>query len=330
LTLTNLQLTNAGNYTVVIGYLGGSLTNGPATLTVINPLSLVIGQWDFDDLDLSASCGQDLEFFDSNVGLNTCFASSDLFSLPLLDGQSINVMGFPGTIGGGPMGGYKMRHGLPGNGGGTNVNQYTLIMDLIYPPGSDSLWRSLLQTDPNNADDAEFFISNGNGLGISSVYQGTIQPDTWYRVALAVDLSGPGPNPVVAKFINGVKVGQQTLAAGEDGRWSLSANPNNPWALLFADNDVDVQLGYVSSIQLRSGRLSDATIAHLGGPSPKKIPGCIRAQQEAGNIVIRWTGGVPLQSADELTGPWSDVDGATSPYPVRGPLGAKRFFRPKI
>ena len=32
-----------------------------------------------------------------------------------------------------PMDGYIMRHGLGGTGGGTNVNQYTLIMDMLYP-----------------------------------------------------------------------------------------------------------------------------------------------------------------------------------------------------
>jgi Immunoglobulin domain len=329
LRLTNVQLADAGNYTVEIGYQGGSTTYGVSVLTVINSPSFVIGQWDFNTPDLSASCGQALEFSDLNVDFNTGFGPSDFFDLPLLDGQVVNVMQFPGTLGGPPMSGYRMRHGLSGNGGGTNVNQYTLIMDLIYPPSSDNQWRSLLQTDPNNGDDAEFFISNTDGLGINAVYQGSVISNTWYRLALAVDLSGPGPNPIVAKFINGVKVAEQTLPAGRDGRWSLSGNPDSPYALLFADNDTDVQPGFVSSIQLRSGRLSDAAVASLGGPSAKKIPGCIRISHEAGNIIIRWTGGVPLQSADLVTGPWADVAGATSPYTV--PLsGARKFYRPKL
>jgi hypothetical protein len=329
ITLNNVQLSDSGDYAIVVGYPGGSVTNGTARLTVVHAPAYVIGQWDFDNSDLTASCGHDLEFFDSAVEINTGFSSSEFFGLPPLNEMTVNVMQFSGQIPGSATGGYKMRHGLPGNGGGTNVNQYTLIMDIIYPATSDSQWRSLLQTDPNNSDDADFFVSNGNGLGINSVYHGTIQPDTWHRIALTVDLAGPGPNPIVAKYIDGVKVGQQQLPAGRDGRWSLLAVPSTPYALLFADNDVDVQVGYVSSIQLRGGRLSDAEIAALGSATAKKIPGCISARMESGELVVRWTGGVPLQSADNVTGPWSDVVGAESPHAMSGPLGERKFFRPR-
>ncbi|HXU74975.1 MAG TPA: hypothetical protein VN794_00330, partial [Methylomirabilota bacterium] len=59
------------------------------------------------------------------------------------------------------------------------------------------------------------------------------------------------------------------------------------------------------------------------------IPGCITARIQAGQVVIRWTGGVALEGADQITGPWSTVGGATSPYTVPS-LGAKKFYRPKI
>ena len=59
-----------------------------------------------------------------------------------------------------------------------------------------------------------------------------------------------------------------------------------------------------------------------------RIPGCIKAGLESGSVVIRWTGGVPLQSADTVNGPWSVVNGATSPYTAPG--GTAKFYRPKI
>jgi hypothetical protein len=135
----------------------------------------------------------------------------------------------------------------------------------------------------------------------------------------------------MAKFINGVKVGQQVLTEGLDGRWSLkpSTDANTPWALLFADDTFDVQPGYASSIQIRNGRLADAQIAALGGPSAKKIPGAVRTVTENGQLKIEWSGGVPLQSADNITGPWADVVGATSPYPV-SVNAQKKFYRPKL
>src|SRR5262249_52398005 len=165
-----------------------------------------------------------------------------------------------------------------------------------------------------------------NALGVSGVFSGQVNPDTWYRIALAVDLAGPGPNPIVAKFINGTKVGQQVLSEGRDGRWSLSASPAAPYALLFADNDLDLQAGYANSIQLRSGRLSDAAIAALGGPSANKIPGAVSARIEGGKVVIRWSGAT-LEGAADLAGPWTPIAGATKPFTVPTPLGAMKYYR---
>jgi hypothetical protein len=41
-------------------------------------------------------------------------------------------------------------------------------------------------------------------------------------------------------------------------------------------------------------------------------------------VVIGFTG--QLQSADAILGPWTEVQGATSPYAVTAPSGAK-FYR---
>jgi hypothetical protein len=325
--LTGLQLTSAGNYSVVIGYVGGSVTSSVASLVVFTAEpSRVIGQWDFNNSDLAATCGSDLDYFDNNVAFNTGFGDTDFFGVPRIGGQAVLVMNFPGATAGQPTGGYKMRHGLSGTGGGTNVNQYTLIMDILYPAAANNTFRALLQTDPSNLSENDFRINQDNAIGVTGNFHGTILPDTWYRVALAVDLAGPGPNPIVTKFINGVKVGQHALAEGRDGRWSLSANPDAPFALLFADNDVDEQAGYVSSVQLRAGRLSDASIAAMGGPQATKIPGAVCAQTSGSTITIRWSGSV-LEGADQITGPWNPVPGAAKPYSVPTPLGSRKFYR---
>jgi hypothetical protein len=201
------------------------------------------------------------------------------------------------------------------------VNQYTLIYDLLLPSAA---WRSLLQTGTGNTSDGDVFISNTGGIGISSVYNGNVTAGDWHRVAYAFDLTGPG-SPVLTKFIDGVKVGNQTTGlSAKDGRIAL-----DPYALLFADQDGDVSETFVSSVQFSNGRRPDAFIAALGGASAAKIPGAIKATVEGGSMVIRWTGGVPLQSADSIGGPWSTVAGATSPYtPPAG--GTAKYYRPKI
>ena len=55
-----------------------------------------------------------------------------------------------------------MRHGAKPNGGGHFVNQYTLLMDVMFPAASSGQWRALFQTDPFNHDgnDAEFYVGN--------------------------------------------------------------------------------------------------------------------------------------------------------------------------
>ena len=320
----------SGVYTVRVGYPGG-FTNASATLTLLDPSSaLVTGHWDFEFYNMAATIGFDLEFADDNSANNTFFTDSDFEGIPGIDGENVTLMAFPGADFG-RMSGYIMRHGINANGGGAKVNQYTLIMDVLYPVGSHNADRAILQTNPGNTDNRDIAIGANNGIGVSEGFQGSFAANAWQRIAFALDLAGPGPNPIMAKYINGVKVGQQELSEGLDGRWSLvpANDPNASWALLFADDTAEARPGYVSSIQIRNGRLSDAQIARLGGPS-RKIPGAIRLSTDGGQLTIHWSGGVPLQSAENVTGPWNDVIGATSPYPVPAPLGPRKFYRPKL
>ncbi|MBI3853222.1 MAG: hypothetical protein HY298_23475 [Verrucomicrobia bacterium] len=338
--IQNAQVSDAGSYDVIVSNAGGSVTSSvPALVTVINPGAVVTGQWDFNG-NLAASCGQDLQYFDASVQATTTFNTTANFAIASINGQPATVMKFTPASGSNvspgenpstdAWGGYKMFHGALPNGGGANVNQYTIIYDILYPSSSDLAWRALLQastTATNGGDDSEFYIDDfANGIGINGIYHGNITPDVWHRIALAVDMSGPGIHPVVAKFVDGVKVGEQTEGLDVvDGRFSLQTS----FALLFAENNGYNNDAYVSSVQFSSGRRSDASIASLGGPSAGKIPGCITVRLEGSDIVIRWTGGVPLQSADNIGGPWSDLVGATSPYTVPAPLEVKKFYRPK-
>ena len=325
LVLTNLQPGDAGTYNLVVANSGGSTAGATATLTVVDSLAPVMGQWDFSASNLTATCGQDLQYFDATIATATAFGRTTDFFIPDIGGVPTVVMQVTPVI---PFGGYIMRHGIPANGGGAYVNQYTLIMDVLYPSWANSTWRALLQTSPSNADDADFFVNTANGIGISSIYEGNVTPDAWHRLAFAVDLSGPAPSPTVAKFIDGVKVGQQTLGQGRDGRWSLfpASHPTTPWALLLADNDGDNNYAFVSSVQIRGNRLSDAAIAAMGAPTAGKIPGAICIERQGASLSIRWSGDT-LQSATELTGPWTTVAGASKPYVVPTPAGARKFFR---
>ena len=325
LVFPNVSLAAAGSYDVVVTGAGGTVTSAPpaAVLTVINPPVFVTGQWDFLHTNLAASYGIDMQFFDTTVEGDTTFGTTTSFGISDINGVPTPVMHFtPSVL---QWGGYKMYHGAAPNGGGAYVNQYTLVFDIYYPPSTDGTWRSLWQTDENNDanNDGDLFVSTADGLGISSIYDGYISAGAWHRIAAAFDLTVP----VLTKFVDGVKVGNQTAGLSNvDGRFAL-----DPSALAFADNDGDVAEAYVSSVQFSNGRRPDAFIEALGGPSPLKIPGIIRADRVSGQVVIHWSGGVALQSADSLAGPWTTVSGTAgqSSY-TPSPLGPAKFYRPQI
>jgi hypothetical protein len=223
LTINNAQDSDEGTYDVVVTGAGNvSVTSNPATLTVEPaPPAVVTGQWDFNNSNLVATIGQDLEYFNATVQADTTFGTTTSLGIPDIGGSPATVMCYSPS--GGPWAGYIMRHGAQPNGGGSFVNLYTVIYDVFYPPASDLTWRSLLQTSTINTNDGDFFINDANGIGISGNYQGTVTPNQWHRIALVVNLSVPR----VSKYIDGTNAGNQTLSAGIDGRWSL-----DPFALL--------------------------------------------------------------------------------------------------
>src|SRR4030095_14134534 len=93
-------------------------------------------------------------------------------------------------------------------------------------------------------------------------------PGAWHRVAIAYNEAASPPQAI--KYVDGVF--QQVWTGGHqlDGlRRSLA-----PTAVLFGDADGDNERRrmWVNSIQIRAGKLSDAELAALGGPSASGIP----------------------------------------------------------
>jgi hypothetical protein len=302
-----------------------SATSSVATLTYANPLPIIVtGQWDFDAGDLRATTGSALTNFNAAVGTDTQFGTSTSFGIADIGGVPAKVLYYNPSAQ--PWGGYIMPHGAAPNGGGARVNRFTIIYDVLYPASSTGKWRSLLQTNPSNSNDGDFFVNDSNGIGISGNYSGNVAPDVWNRIVGVFDL----PTRTLKKYLNGTLVGTQTLGEGTDGRWSLA-----PTALLFADEDGETNPGYVNSIQFRNGVMSDAEVAALGGVTTDGIPGLapsIASIVKSGNtVVISWTGspGLRLEQNSTLSSAgWTTVPGSagasTATIQITGDAG---FFR---
>ena len=138
LVLSAVDSSSQGTYTVLVsdGY-GGVVSSG-AVLTIYT--RTVTGQWDFLRGNLQATVGADLE----GVG-NT----NNLMAFPVMsiNGAPVPVMAYGSNS---VSQGFYMRHGAKPNGGGQFVNQYTLIMDVMFPAASSGQWRALFQADPFN------------------------------------------------------------------------------------------------------------------------------------------------------------------------------------
>jgi len=249
------------------------------TITLILGLGVparagVTGQWEFNG-DFSAAIGTAIVPQGTAVS-GSVFGTTATFGIPTIGGQVAQVMQFPGFPAPSTANGYQMFHGALANGSysGGDVNKYSLVMDVLYPTASSGTWRALFQTAAANDSDADFFVGNGgaspnpNGIGISGVYNGTISPDTWYRIALVVDLDTPAGTPTYYKYINGALVGSQELRNTRFAPWSL-ASGNPSW--IFSDNDGETALGYVNSVQFSDFAMTAAQIEFLGGPSAAGI-----------------------------------------------------------
>jgi len=284
-----------------------SIIAGTAVRTVVT------GQWDFEACDLSATIGKALRYLDGPAGITateTRFGTCASLGVALINGEDAKIMEVPYTAGVWAPYGYIMEHGISPNGGGTRVNQFTLIMDvLVDTTGAGAA--SLLQMTPANNDDGDLFWQGNNfGQGTGGYNgAGTFTPGEWHRVAIGYDEAATPP--FAAKYVDGVKQDDWTAGHALDNpRRSLA-----PTAVLFADGDGDTERRrmWVNSIQIRSGQLSDAELAALGGPSAGGIPATIPETRVTG----QWDFNVNIAS---MNGQLAPTVGKALQY-LDGPTG---------
>jgi hypothetical protein len=213
----------------------------------------ITGQWDFKHGDLTATIGQNLTYADTVTQAGTKFGTTASFGIPGVAGVSTNVMMFPQTTI--PGGGFAATVGAAANEGGNYVNQYTVIMDVLFPTNSSFLPRALFTSDFVTTD---FMADQNNSIGFSGgAFEGNLTPNTWHRVAVTVDTMG-----TISKFIDGVQVGtDQATPGGLDGPYSIVTQ-----MFLFDDQNTNSQPGYIASLQFQDTKLTKGLIGALGVP----------------------------------------------------------------
>jgi hypothetical protein len=291
-------------------------------IPVATPGTSVAGQWDFENGDLSATIGQALQYYDptfdgptGSAADKTTFGTCSALGVDPINGVDAKVMQVPGDLD--LHYGYAMAHGIAPNGGGTLVNQYTLLMDVFVAttgPGAAAIWRV---KDP--ASDGDLFWQGNNFGQGGGGYNGTgaFTPGAWHRVVAAYDEAGSPP--VVTKFVDAIFQDDWTANQGLDN----TRRAMGPIAWLFSDGTTGAderRQMWVKSIQIRSSKMSNADIIALGAPnglgipavSPPSVPSITMLPNLGGKILLVWPVGVTgavLHQASSLEGPWSPVSG---------------------
>lgn len=257
-------------------------------LTALAGQAAVTGQWNFGAGNLSAAVGRDLAYFDGEGGATeqaTRFGTTSDFGIPGLDGQAVPVIRVPKNSN---AMGLVLYPDMAANGGGVLVNQYSLVLDLLFPAESAGRNRSILQTDDPfvNGTDAVLLVGASNGVGAGGgVTYGMVSTNQWYRLVATVDLVATPPEMVL--YLDGNWVGRQVLSQGVDGRWAMSDNASgfgSDAALLFTDRNGLSETVYVSSLQVHDRALPPTYVAALGGATAAKIPATVKPRALVGAL----------------------------------------------
>ena len=169
-------------------------------------------------------------------------------------------------------------HGVTTNGGGTFVNEYTILMDVCVPEESQGAYVSLFQTNPRNSDDGECFVNKSGAVGIGDTGYSASTPFAdkgWHRLVVAVDLGSS-----YRYYCDGKPILDGTSQA-VDGGFSLGNS-----LLLFADNDGEDNTVRVGRVAIFNRPLSAAEVADLGGYDGPLLP--YLQQPKPDSITINW------------------------------------------
>ncbi|UCC22065.1 MAG: methyltransferase domain-containing protein [Planctomycetota bacterium] len=154
---------------------------------------------------------------------------------------------------------------LQANGGGSYVNEYTLILDIRI---DDPDWLPLYNTGSDNYNEAELWVRDDGAVGYGGVYTsaGVVPQSTWTRLVVTRYLDGGMWYRKI--YADGILEASGRDGEGTDGNLSLYTNSHEDDGqfTILSDSDSTVygacklgNFGFVSEA------MSDANIAALGG-----------------------------------------------------------------
>ncbi len=156
---------------------------------------------------------------------------------------------------------YTCNHNIPANGGGSDVNEYSLVFDFRVPNASE--YHCFYQANESNSNDGEIFANTSGKIGRSTNGPGytsyAINENEWYRLVLSVDLDN-----YFRIYLDGALV-LDGGALSIDGDYGIYAASAENLVHLFADdssedNEIDIALAAIFDHPL-----NQTEVTSLGG-----------------------------------------------------------------
>ncbi|MHC4417040.1 MAG: methyltransferase domain-containing protein [Planctomycetota bacterium] len=160
---------------------------------------------------------------------------------------------------------------LQPNGGGSYVNEYTFIFDIII---DDPAWLPLYNTGYDNYNAAELWINSDGAVGVGGAYTspGVVPEDTWTRLVITRRVEGGTCYRNI--YADGSLVSENHDSDSVDGNLSLYTNGMQDAGqfTILSDSDATVYGGCrMGNFAFISEAMSDANVAALGGYDPNGI-----------------------------------------------------------
>lgn len=227
-------------------------------------------EWTFNNGDLSASLGGGIMSYADGAtpGLTTFGTTGG--GVPNIGGQAANYIHVPGFTA--AANGYKLELANSGpNGGGSYINNYTLVFDVMIPsPWPLDYIVPFFNTNPDNVNDGDFYLYGDGEIGIGAngySAAGVVSPDTWTRIAFVNNGTS------LSYYVNGSFVGSQGTGVGVDGRWSLTSNLDSGADVLLFNEPTGLYTHelYLNSLAFVDHAMSASELSGLGGPNAAGI-----------------------------------------------------------
>ena len=224
-------------------------------------------EWTFNSGNLSSSLGGGvMSYAGTSAGLTTFGATGG--GVPNIGGNTANYMHVPAFTS--AANGYTLELANSGpNGGGSYINAYTVLFDVYIPsPWPMDYMVPFFNTNPNNGNDADFYLYGDGEIGIGGggySAPGALTPDTWYRVAFVADCAAG----TLSYYVNGVNVKTRGGVSLDDGTFALYSNLDPGADLLLFNEPTGLYTHelYLNSVAFVDRAMTGSELSALGGPN---------------------------------------------------------------